>query len=82
VFVLARWPGSQGQEAPAQGAGTRSPGHTANEVCISAPFGLPAHTIDAAMGIRKIEVLLTPHSLWWRSNSCNKKESPPISECS
>ena len=45
------WSGSQGQErllVEVQGANSLP---HANAVCISAPFGLPLHAVDAGIGI-------------------------------
>jgi hypothetical protein len=52
------WSGSQGQERPRAGFRDATSLTHANEVCISAPFGLPALTIDSSTGIRKIELIL------------------------
>src|ERR1039458_8783922 len=65
------WPGSQGQESPRARCRDAKSWPHANEVCISAPFGLPVHTVDSGMGIRKIEVLLTLHLLDRKSTRLN-----------
>jgi hypothetical protein len=57
------WSGSQGRKAPVQGFRDAKSMTHANEVCISAPFGLSVHAVDAGMGTRKMEMRLSLYSL-------------------
>jgi hypothetical protein len=58
------WEGAEGSgSAPFVGAWGQRPRRAANGVCVSAPFGLSVHAVDASMGTEKIEVRLPLHSL-------------------
>lgn len=58
------WEGVEGSgSAPFVGAWGQRSRRTANEVCVSAPFGLSVHTFGAGMGNRKIEMRFSLYSL-------------------